>query len=402
MRVLPLLFVLALGCPTSPIASTPEPTPEPTPAPTLLEALVSPAPAGARFPSLVPTADAVLLTWLRSTETGAALEFATLQNDGSFSAPATVVDHPDLLVNWADGGSIAAGDDHWVAYWLQRVSGGYHAFVARSEDEGDTWTTPVRLHDDDSASEHGFVVALPQSDGTTPIAWLDGRAWADDEVPDETALMVRTMDASGALGPESVIDARGCDCCPTDGVATGDRTLVAYRDRTEDEIRDIAVVAYRDGVWGDPVIPVADGWEINGCPVNGPSIVANASGALLTWLTAADSSSRVQAVRLAPDGSAAAAPVLIAGTDDVIGRVDSLLREDGSALVTWVERDGGANRLWARWMYPNDTLDAAFDVAPLPPGSGTGSPQILEASIGIVVAWTEPTTPATLGLGLLR
>ena len=45
-----------------------------------------------------------------------------------------------------------------------------------------------------------------------------------------------------------------------------------YRDRTEAEIRDIAIVRLVDGIWSDPALVSADGWEIAGCPVNGPAI----------------------------------------------------------------------------------------------------------------------------------
>ncbi len=383
------------------VPDPPDETPAPTPGPTALEPFPSPAPPGARFPELVATpGGGVVLTWMRGTEDGAALEAAVLEGD-AFGAARTIVEHPDLMVNWADGGSVAIAATHWTAWWLQRAPGGYHAYVARSDD-GEAWSDGVRLHDHDGRGEHGFVVALPDDDGATVFAWLDGRAWADDATPDETMLLTRSMDAAGTLGPETALDERGCDCCPTSGTVTDDGAVLAYRDRTVDEVRDMAVVTHDGEGWSEPVVPVEDGWTIDGCPVNGPSIVSNGPSTLLTWLTAADDQPRVQAVRLNADGAADGPAFIVASGRSVIGRVDSLLRDDGGALITWVARDGSDSLLRARWLLPDDTLGDPFDVSPLPPGSGTGTPRILDTPEGILVAWTAPTDPATVELGLIR
>jgi hypothetical protein len=395
------LAILACNeLPEAPVVDD-EPTPEPILLPTGVEGLESPAPAGARFPRLVQGPDGdVILSWLRTTEAGAVLEYAPMLDDGSFGAVQTIVEHERLLVNWADGGSVRIGRNHWVANWLQSVAGGYHAFVSRSVD-GRTWSPGVRLHDFDGRGEYGFVVPLPQDDGTTVFAWLDARKWADDAQPDEQALMTRVMDASGTLGPESVLDSRVCDCCPTSGVQTGTGAIITYRDRTEAEIRDIAVVIWDGTSWGDPVIPSPDGWEIAGCPVNGPSVVSNGEPPLLTWTTSGDGRTRVQSVRLNADGSRHGEPFVIASGDGVIGRVDSLISEAG-ALITWVELLGDDTVLRARWLRSNDVLEETFDIGILPGGRASGTPRILEGPTGILVAWTQPTEPPSLGLGVLR
>ena len=52
---------------------------------------------------------------------------------------------------------------------------------------------------------------------------------------------------------------------------TADGPVVVYRDRSEQEIRDISIVRLHDGKWSQPSSVFEDNWKINGCPVNGLS-----------------------------------------------------------------------------------------------------------------------------------
>ena len=63
----------------------------------------------------------------------------------------------------------------------------------------------------------------------------------------DMALMYTTILPNGTLGAEVQIDKRVCECCQTSATATPDGLLVVYRDRSQDEIRDIALVRYSNG-----------------------------------------------------------------------------------------------------------------------------------------------------------
>ena len=69
--------------------------------------------------------------------------------------------------------------------------------------------------------------------------------------------------------------------------ARATRVLVAYRDRSDKEIRDTSVVRFANGEWSAPVTVHADDWEINGCPVNGPVVTATGNAAAVAWFTGA-------------------------------------------------------------------------------------------------------------------
>src|SRR5262249_8120144 len=134
--------------------------------------------------------------------------------------------------------------------------------------------------------QHGFVSLTPTSDGKLAAIWLDGRNMPDEE-HGNMALMYTTIAATGALGPEVQIDNRTCECCKTAMTSTADGGLLAvYRDRSDKEIRDISIARYINGRWSQPETLSKDGWEIEGCPINGPAVSSNGKNVAVAWFTA--------------------------------------------------------------------------------------------------------------------
>ena len=73
-------------------------------------------------------------------------------------------------------------------------------------------------------------------------------------------------------GTDAVVDARTCDCCQTAVAMTAKGPLLAWRDRSEDEVRDIAVARFENNAWTAPKPVHADGWKVESCPVAGPAL----------------------------------------------------------------------------------------------------------------------------------
>ena len=71
---------------------------------------------------------------------------------------------------------------------------------------------------------------------------------------------------------EAAVDARVCDCCPTTTALTADGPIAAFRNRSEQEVRDIYVTRFERGRWTEPRAAHEDGWKIAACPVNGPML----------------------------------------------------------------------------------------------------------------------------------
>lgn len=291
--------------------------------------------------------------------------------DGVTWSKANVIARGDMLSNRADYPSIAVSGHNVFAQWREKAGKGRRILLARSNDGGATWSkavTPHPLMD----REFGFVSMLPLADGTARIAWLDGRE-------KETQLRAATMSMAGTLSAEDVIDARVCDCCQTAMAMTPRGPAIVYRDRSPNEIRDIAIAA-----------PIAnahsalihnDQWHLTGCPVNGPRIVANGTRAAVAWYTAANDKPAVLAAFSRDGGTTFGAPIRV---DDGHpgGRADLALLVDGSAIVTWIE---ASSTIVARRVTASGVLDRIQIVGSSK--ASIGFPRIAICNGNILAAW---------------
>ena len=348
-----------------------------------------------------------MLSWLASTgEKRHALRFSELHGE-TWTEAREVVAGDDLVANWADLPGVApVSGGRLVAWWLSHAgdqAAGWSVRISTSSDGGLTWSAPVSPHRDATpAAEHGFVSVFESREGATGIAWLDGRASA--QPGGATALMATTLGAAG-LGPEVVLDPRACDCCPTAVARAGGAAIVAYRDRSDDEVRDIATVRRPSaGGWALPVVPHRDGWTLAGCPVNGPAIDARGDDAVLAWYSEAEGHGRVLVAR-SGDAGATWEPASKVDDGTPSGQVVAILLDDRTAVVGWVGRQGPETAFLLRRIWTRTGGEAAVRVATLGPGAAAGRPQLVRAgSRRLVLAWTREEAgvshvlTATIGL----
>jgi hypothetical protein len=382
-----------------------------------------PSGPGAAQPNLVATPDGrVLLSWISSVPGRRnALRFASLGSDGRWQSDArTIVVGDSLMANWADIPHIVATPDGalWVQ-WLQKAGGGGYASdvsLSRSIDGGFNWSPPVRVNDGDVVAEHGFVALWPASRDSLGVAWLDGRndaeggehedshdeakpsedmhhkGMADDAMHHEgrTELRATEFDLNLARSGDTVIDPKTCDCCQTDLAITSKGPLLLYRDRSDDEIRDIAAVRYEDGAWKPPVPVHADGWHMTACPINGPSVAADGNDVVAAWFTGADDKPRVLLARSEDAGDTWSAPVELDNGEAVQGRV-SVALGDKAAWVLWVREDDKGQSLWLSRRSPDLAKELQrVQVAALSGrGKATGFPQLVVNDDVARVVWTD-------------
>lgn len=387
-----LLTLAALTCSTAACASDAS-------APWALEvgALESPAGGGSGEPFLSSDGDVVYLSWLEAASGGGHdLRFSSWDGH-AWNEAATVAHSERFFVNWADFPSINTGPDGRLwAHWLERgPEGGYDygVRVVHSGDGGRHWSEPWTPHDDTSPTEHGFMSAFPVADAMGFI-WLDGRKHAPgpngEPATGEMTLRYRSVAPGGAPGPETLIDGRVCDCCQTDAAITSSGPIAVYRNRSDEEIRDIYVTRLESGVWteGEPVY--SDDWTIAGCPVNGPSVAARGDDVAVAWFTAAGDVPLVK-VALSSDAGRTFGPPIGVDGGNPAGRVDALMLADGSVLVSWLERTGGERaEVRVRRIGPDGTAGASATLTESSSERASGFPRMVQAPDGsIVVAWTD-------------
>ena len=389
--------------------SQPTPTtPPPQMAGAALEVREGESPSGhdSREPELFASADGrVILSWVEKRGgTRHALRFATREGAG-WSAARTVAEGDNWFVNWADFPSVVAlPDGALAAHWLVKSGKDTYAYdvnIARSKDNGQTWGRPIVPHTDQTKTEHGFVSLLPLPDGRLGAVWVDGRATKDvkeghdEESPLPVSMQLRyaAIDAEGRLSDEAVLDERICECCQTSAAMTAEGIIAVYRDRSEREVRDIHFVRRQAAVWSAPRPVHADKWELNGCPVNGPSVAAAGRRVALAWYTGEGETPRVQVAFSDDAGKTFGSPVRV-DDGEALGRVDIVMLADGSALVCWMGggAQGGANKV--RRVNADGTLGAVSIIAQTDVSRSSGFPRMARLGDTVHFAWTQFGKPS--------
>jgi hypothetical protein len=366
-----------------------------------IDPLPSPAGAGAAEPNLAVGRNGdIHLSWLEPLDSGYALKLSTLSR-GQWSTPSVIRSGRDFFVNWADFPSVAVlADGRLAAHWLQKTGKPTYAYAVRisqSADNGRTWSAPVTPHRDTVTTvEHGFVAMWPEGKGLGAV-WLDGRNGGEGHRGHGgMMLMSSTVDRSGALGPEQVVDSRTCDCCQNAAALAKNGPVVAYRDRTDDEIRDIYVARRVNGKWMAGTRVHADNWKLRACPVNGPAIQASGDNVAVAWFTGARDTNKVNVAFSKDGGATFGAPIRVDGGQPG-GRVGLVLLNDGNAVVSWLERTGGDTAMvQARLVMKNGRLGAAKTIATSTAGRTSGVPRMVLNGDDIYFAWTVASRPSSV------
>jgi hypothetical protein len=382
-RPAPFIVAALLGlaaCADAPALDLPEP-----------RSIVVPAAAGSALPHVHGSTHGLILSWVQPADSGHALLFSRWA-DSALSTPVRVAQGVNWFVNWADFPSvIALGERDLAAHWLQRSGPGTYAYdvmISRSADAGATWSPGMRPHTDGTETEHGFVSLFPVA-GTLGAVWLDGRRFAEAGHHAGNEMTVRFTTLTDTPGDDIVIDERACDCCQTAVAETARGALLAHRDRSDGEVRDISVSRLENGRWSAPRTVHEDGWVIDACPVNGPQADANGDDVVIAWFTAARDTPRVWLAMSTDAGDTFAAPVRI-DDGNPMGRVDVVLLEDGRALVVWLERTAEGADVRARLVDQARNAGTARPIAQTAAQRPSGFPRLGRHGDRVLLAWTQP------------
>lgn len=345
---------------------------------------------------------AVYLSWVEYlNDTTDALVFSKLENE-KWLAPKTIATGSDWFVNWADFPSLVAYEDGktLAAHWLQKRAEGtydYDVHIAQSKNGGDTWSSSFIPHRDSIAAEHGFVSMLPLSSDKIFATWLDGRNTKGEGHGEDShghghhgAMTLRTavFDENGKLSEESELDNRICDCCQTSAAMTDDGVIVAYRDRSEKEIRDISIVRKVNGKWTTPKPVFNDNWLIAGCPVNGPALAANGKNAAIAWFTMSEEKPQVKVAFSDDSGANFSEPIRI-DEGNPLGRVDIVMISENEAMVSWLEQKEESAAIKLAQVNKVGIVGERFIVAESKSSRQSGFPRMVKNKNQIIFAWTN-------------
>lgn len=356
------------------------------------------------FPSLTFDPDgSLLLNWLYEPDTISRLMMAKLDADQQWSAPRDIAAGSDWFINWADFPSLSANTNgQLVTYSLPKSGEDSYAYdvgLFQSTDGGQHWAGPIIPHHDKVEAEHGFVSFLNFDNNKVGAIWLDGRNYGNVEAqehgghgtetePDMT-LRFATIDAQGNIADDRELDPKVCSCCQTDAALLPNGAIVVYRDRSEEEIRDIAYVRLLDGNWTSPKLIAEDWWEIAGCPVNGPAIATSGENVVVSWYTGAGGQAQVKMAFSTDSGENFGAPLKI-DAGEPLGRVDVQFWDEETALVTWVEQESPtAAAIRMKLVHTDGSVVFEKNIADFDPSRSSGFPRMATRNGTGYLAWTQ-------------
>ncbi len=347
----------------------------------------------------------VFLSWVENKDDSTLLFYSSLTND-KWTEPKLISKSDSWFVNWADFPSVIAKNGKAVAaHWLQKVPGGTYAYDVNIASSADNWKTVLTPHNDNTPTEHGFVSLTPVSDSTFLGIWLDGRNTVNagghgnhsSNLTSAMTLRSALIDNDLNILKSFLIDESVCDCCGTASVKTQNGYITAYRNRTENEVRDIYISRFTEGNWEKPSLVHNDNWVIAACPVNGPSIAAKGQTVAVAWYTGANDISRVKVAFSDDEGNSFQKPVIL-DNGNPLGRVDVEFLSKKELLVSWMERnmkDRSKAFFKAKRLSIEGEIKQEFEFSLMESSRKSGFPQISSYKNTIIAAWTDLSDPAS-------
>ncbi|WP_347374842.1 hypothetical protein [Aequorivita sp. Q41] len=357
--------------------------------------LANPTFGNTALPRLFAASDHLFMSWVEKRDTLSVLYYSSLKN-GKWAKPFEVNSGEDWFINWADFPVIAENNGAILISYLQKSANGKYTYDIKLNlfsAETQTWKKNIILHNDGTASEHGFVAVVPNGKSSFYAIWLDGRNTTgghDSHKSHDAGAMTlrgRLVHADGTMQPDVALDARVCDCCQTAMTTINDAPVLVYRDRSADEIRDISLIGLFDDSFSASKTVHADNWKLPGCPVNGPAIASYENNIAVAWFTAANDNPRVQLAFSTDKGKTFGAPIQI-NSSETLGRVAVAMVSKTTAIISWMETIGEETLIQAMRVSLDGTKGFPVTISKTSFERSSGFPQLAVVENKIYAAWT--------------
>jgi hypothetical protein len=326
-------------------------------------------------PSIAARDEVVAVAWSASTSNSTDVYAAVSRDAGrTFGPPVRVNDIPgDARINSELPPRVAlvpksGGIPELVVVWSTRREKGTRLQSARSTDAGATFSAAVAVPGTAGPGSRGWQSAAVDSAGNVLVMWLDHRDVPPDaaahhhggspaspapkasgDAPTARAAFSKLYFASLADRDAQAITGGVCYCCKTSLVASGSNVYGVWRHVYPGSVRDIAFTMSRDGgrSFTAPVRVSEDGWGIDGCPENGPTVAVDEKRNVhVAWVAPPDGKSDTPlglfytaSADGAPFGKRVAMP-----TNGPAAHAELATAGDGSLVVVWDEIGAGAKR----------------------------------------------------------
>jgi hypothetical protein len=369
-------------------------------------------------PSIAARGEFIAVAWSAAGDSVMDVYSAVSETGGqTFSGPVRVNQvEGDARVNSEQPPRVAlvprgAANPEVIVVWTTRSAAGTRLLVGRSTDGGRTFAHTDTVPGSAGIASRGWQSIAVDSAGRVGVLWLDHRdvppaASAHHHAPApnakpagpkadpaERAALSKLYFATLEGVTATTITGGVCYCCKTSLAATRDGFVAAWRHVYPGSYRDIAFTASRDGgrIFSAPVRVSEDGWQIDGCPENGPAIAAGADSRVhVAWPAPADGkSASPHSLFYAVSGDGRSfSPRIRIPTAGPVAHVQLSIGHDGLPFVFWDEVVDGSRRVAAA--RATSSASSAFESVPLPAQPrGGGWPVLAATPSGLIVAWVN-------------
>jgi hypothetical protein len=369
--------------------------------------------------SAAASSERVVAVWAATKDGSTDIQAVISEDAGAtFSAPVRVNDLPgDARVNGEQPPRVAVAGLQVVVVWQSRRTGQPEVRAARSADGGRSFAKAVTIHAGGLMGSRGWSSVAVAPNGEAHLAWLDTRNGAPPIKKDGAAAAAHQHGASstrqdvfhaiwrpGGDPVEGAVTTSVCFCCKTSTAVSRDGvTLVAFRHIYPTNLRDMAVARStgEDHAFDAPVRVSQDGWQLTGCPEDGPALAVDDDNMVhIAWptITGPDASRKGIFYASSSDEGRSFGPRirLDEGTDVKHAQHPQLAATGRSVVAVWDETSPAGARIRARALTPaggtNPSPQLSAVVAVSEPGPVT-YPAIAVTTNGYVVFWTENAEP---------
>jgi len=299
---------------------------------------------GGFYLAYVERANSVSNVMLRSSSDGV-----------NFSAPVRVSDRAgDAVVRNENPPKVAVGarGEVYVCWANERGKWKGNIRFARSTDGGRTFSPAITVNSDGAGEPagHAFQSVAVDKRGRVYVAWIDERNKQKEHRGAEIWLAVST-DGGKTFSRDRCVLTDVCECCRTNlQIDAAGNLYLSYRTvpRSGPMYRDIIIARSTDGGKNFAQTLVSeDKWEINGCPVAGPSFSFDNRGAVVAvWFMGGGERPGLY-YATSTDGAKNFAPRRLLDPRQKIGKhAHTAGLAGGGIFVAWDDADGKTFSAW--------------------------------------------------------
>lgn len=248
--------------------------------------------------------------------------------------------------------AVAPNGDVYVCWASERERWKGDIRFARSTDGGQTFSKALTLNSDagGALTGHAFQSLAVDRNGKIYVAWIDERNKTKADRGAEIWLTTST-DQGRTFSPDHRVLSDVCECCRTTLLADAAGNLyLTYRTvpHSGPMQRDIILArSFDEGRTFKETVVSRDGWEVNGCPVAGPSFAVSPTGKItVVWFMGGSERPGLYYAVSSDKGATFAAKQWLDPQQRLGKHVHVVALNNGQVFASW---DDAAEKTFSAW-----------------------------------------------------